>query len=436
MSVIIKATEGPVTRRLPFQEPRTLASLRTQLSSHFALPSEARLTYKDEDGDDITFSTDAELVDQLHSAEANPTNVLRLSIVTDTPPTSSPSPQLDDLVTNISDLVTAIRGQPPAKRVCVRGLSTNAEQSQPRRGIFGGIRPFFAAFPPKQQLRASAKAVDQETRVLFKKSASAIKKSKQRKQLLNGLKDATPALREFITDLPDEGMPSAERVKVLVNAVETSIDGVDDEVDPKIIAFIDKACTDPALVDCLRQVKDVHIMPWEPGFIKRASTARGFDVHQVACCGCQKHPIVGIRYESQADGYNLCEKCRQMPNLMQGRSFVPRKFIWEKNYEGLTVPPPPITTGDRGNKVKFLHKVLTDLGFMNSSMYNRRPGLFAHNTQRAVAAFQAENNINGAPGVYDEATANRMKQIIDERDLAEATADCTMQPGTDTAMKT
>lgn len=433
---ILKVTFGQTIRRLPSGDIQSLPALRSFLSSHFKLTPATSITYKDEDSDDITFTTEEEFLSVL----AESSDVLRLKLVT--PAQNTPA---DALTSKVSDLIDAIRAQTLQSSVeptvsaepTIRGrihkntrslpvnVSKGPSSRAPRgpgrvpivkgkahmKTYFNGIRPFFAVFPPRKLIRTKANSIKQETRQSFKSASRTIKRSEQRSEIVASLKLCTPELRHFISSIPMNRLPSTESVEALSNVVGQKLQSTDENIRKDILSFIGIAAEDPAFVACLSALSDVPLMPWEDGFAAVRIGKRPFDTHQVQCSVCEVSPIVGIRHKCATDNKrNLCGKCFTSENV-NDNVFETQKYIWESPLRDAIVPPPPLTMGDRGIPVKFLHFIMLKLGYMDAKMIEKRPGLFVLNTKNAVLRFQRDHQLAGE-GVYDQTTAEHLESAF------------------------
>lgn len=152
---------------------------------------------------------------------------------------------------------------------------------------------------------------------------------------------------------------------------------------------------------------------------------RPFSVHaNVQCNGCNMAPIRGVRYRATTrDDFDLCETCYAIEERRENiDTFDALKYVWESEFGDMCVPPPPLVLGDRGVRVAFLQKLLTDLGYMNASMYRFRIGGFGPNTRAGIEQFQRERSLEiaGEPGVYDALTAAYLASVLEAQEVGGA----------------
>lgn len=261
------------------------------------------------------------------------------------------------------------------------------ESGAPRKGVFAGLRPYLRAFPSgKPGFRKSAAAVSPEVKIEFKKTVRFVVKSPDRVKIVSALKNAFPILRQWIdTELEEEGLPGPDKVQEVVKEVESSLLAeAGEEATTKVTEFMRMALGDEGVVSMLRKIRGMGPMPWEEGF-KLSSMTRSRGPHGL--------------------------------NDKDGPGSKERRFAWDSIAADTSVPPAPLTVGNRGPKVKFLHKVLTDLGYMNESMYGRRMGFYGPKTKDAVLQFQREHALNDVcdDGVYDSPTAKHLCDVVEGR---------------------
>lgn len=326
-----------------------------------------------------------------------------------------------------TDAATASGRQHCALRDAVM-TGCGAERPAQKKGILAGLRPFLSSFPSGRiGLRKCAKSVAPELKKEFRGVVRYVSKSPNRKEIVVALKGASPILREFIeAELETEATPAPEKLQAFVSAVKDSIlPKTGEDACTKICGFMDKALADEGVLDILRKGREIGPFPWEKRFHKRAmlkmkNGPRGFNVHHNSeCSNCKCKPIVGSRFKCMNKAeFNLCESCHNNEAVNKaGLNFREFKYVWESIVADTNVPPAPLKAGDRGPRVKFLHKVLTDLGFMNEAMYAKRVGFYSPKTESAVQQFQHEQNMNDLceDGIYDKATAERLEGVVTAR---------------------
>lgn len=414
MSVILKATHNTTTRRLTLPETATLPVLYTTLATAFSLPSTITATYKDDENDSITFSSDQELLDLIAHAKSCD-NILRVHIASpgDTVDTDihETKGQLDGLVASLTDLVSVIRKQSESG---VRGIRKRCVKRDTKRdGRSVGIAPFFNAFETRPGLKEHVRKIQPETRMAFKKVVRNVRKGGDAKIVGGGIKDAMPVLRAWVRDdLCEMGVPAGNEVDTLCKGIEEKLGDVEIQLKTEIVGFVRLALKDEALVDSLRDVKDVEYMPWEKGFVARVMkrAPAGFDVHNgVACAACEKKPIVGMRYKCTTQPRDLCAECGAKDDMRMGLEYVQVSYPWQAKVSG-SVPRAGLKKGDRGVAVKFLHYVLVELGFMNTGMLGNKYAVYGVDTEMAVASLQRERGLE-VSGVYDEAARACLEAI-------------------------
>lgn len=335
------------------------------------------------------------------------------------------------VVTQEQNIPIRARGMVPTADVVMKDATTvqRAQGNKGEKGMLSGLRPFLAAFPGgKGAFKKCLWSVSPQVKMEFKKLVRYVAKSEHRATTVAALGDAFPLVRGCVSEcIGDNGTPESGNIERIAGEINKGLleSGVENEAASKITDFVRLALADDGVVDILRRTKDMEHMPWEQGFVnsvKLRRLQRGFDVHQrIACDACKMKPIVGTRYKSvDRKSRNLCANCYGNENVKkEGLEYKECKYVWESGLDTARVPPAPLRPKDRGPKVMFLHKVLTDLGYMNESMYKQRPGLYTDNTMNAVMQFQREKVGDSVrkPGIYEENTAESLRNAVEGHDV-------------------
>lgn len=462
-SIVMKVTFEGTTRRLPVTRDISFVDFHQQLAERFSITAPFVTQYEDLDKDIITFDSDAELKD-LFSTIEDTSKPLRISLFTleeakeaakarrsaSAMYADNSIPQMDNLISKVSDLVSAMESSlkgteyvgegcethtpaAPATSGLRRKADTLMTDDPPcakpyRKGVFHGLRQYISAFPSgKSGFKKHVTSVSPEVKVSFKKLVRYIKKEEDTGAIVSALKDNLPTFRKWlVSDLGDEGLPEGMSVDVIVIALhEDLLPKVGERTTSRVTSFVRTALVDEGVVAILRKLRSLGPMPWENGFtFSRIGKQgpRGFDVHhKIQCTSCGMRPIVGSRFKcTNRKNFNLCTNCHGNEQVAkEGMKFTECKYVWENVLVDVRVPPAPLKIGNRGPRVKFLHKVLTDEGYMNESMYLRQMGLFSTETQAAVKQFQQEQDLGSSAedGVYDEITANCLENMVETRDM-------------------
>ena len=296
---------------------------------------------------------------------------------------------------------------------------------------FSAFAPLMAAFAPLAAAfhqGAGMCHVSERTRAAFGQLRDAVVEADNREDILGTAREVFPSVREWaMANMSGDIEQGA--IDELCNTVSQRVQPVAGE---RIAGFmthlIRAALADEAVLRILRHV------PWEAtegldaeirGHGSRGGGMRGggggggrFDVHRrVECDNCGKAPIIGCRYKAtNRPNYDLCSECYNNENVSkEGLEFKECKYVWEASYPDASVPPSPIGFGDRGPAVAFLQKVLTDLGYMNTSMYRWRVGFYGPNTRKAVEQFQREYGLETVAeiGQYDATTAASLTSVLE-----------------------
>eukprot|EP00178_Gracilaria_changii_P016676 TRINITY_DN479_c1_g1_i1.p1 TRINITY_DN479_c1_g1~~TRINITY_DN479_c1_g1_i1.p1 ORF type:complete len:785 (+),score=176.86 TRINITY_DN479_c1_g1_i1:2486-4840(+) len=290
-----------------------------------------------------------------------------------------------------------------------------------------GLGPMFATiFSTMADCGADGTVnVSQPTRDAFEQLKTAVMNSDNTQVAFQAARNAFPALRNWlIANLGGNGPLNAQAIDSLITTVERSIrPSVGDDITNRTTHLLRTALNDQAVVDILR------IIPWnmdlpvefEAGFNSASSAPINdmpFQTHvNVECDSCDVSPIVGARYRAtNRDDYDICEKCYEDPAVSkEGIEFKKLTYIWEASVGDAKAPAAPLSLRSRGPSVAFLQKLLTDLGYMNESMYRRVVGMYGPRTRTAVSQFQREYGLEGAAqlGVYDDITAASLTSILE-----------------------
>ncbi|CDF32394.1 unnamed protein product [Chondrus crispus] len=460
-SIILKVTFEGTIRRLPVTRDISFADFHQQLAERFSITVPFVTQYEDLDKDIITFDSDAELND-LFSTIEDTSKPLRISLLTleeakeaakarrsaSATDAGNSIPQMDNLICKVSDLVSAMESSLKGTESVDEGCDATHARAAPataglrgmadtpmtpcakpyRKGLFHGLRQYISAFPSgKSGFKKHATSVSPEVKVSFKKLVRYIKKEEDTGAIVSALKDNLPTFRKWlVSDLGDQGFPEEISIHVIVTALhEDLLPKVGEHTTSRITSFVSTALVDEGVVAILRKLRSLGPMPWENGFtFSRIGKQgpRGFDVHhKIQCTSCGMRPIVGSRFKcTNRKNFNLCTNCHGNEQVAkEGMKFTECKYVWENVLVDVRVPPAPLKIGDRGPRVKFLHKVLTDAGYMNESMYLRQMGLFSTKTQAAVKQFQQEQGLGSSAedGNYDEITANCLENMVETRDM-------------------
>lgn len=460
-NLIVKATFQNATRRFSAPRPLTFTDLESTLRTRFATVTPFVVTYQDPENDTITISSDEELAELIAIANDTATP-MRVRMFTHddvdagkTAPNANAVPpgnmievpHLEKLIEGVAELLEVIKDKiivpheqdaradvhraDLAADVVMRDAPAvqSAQDSKGGKGLLRGLRPYIAAFPEgKSAFKKCLWSVSPEVKVDFKKLVHHIVKSEHRATIVAALKDAFPLLRGWIGEcIGDSGVPDSSEVERILGEIQKSLleSGVENEDVNKITDFLRLVLADDGAVNILRRTKGMEHMPWEQGFVnsvKLRRVRRGFDVHQrIACDACKMKPIIGTRYKSvDRKNYNLCANCYGNESVKkEGIEFKECKYVWESALDTAKVPPAPLRPKERGPKVMFLHKVLTDLGYMNESMYKQHPGFYGDNTMNAVIQFQREKmgDLACMLGIYDESTAESLRNAVDGHDV-------------------
>lgn len=460
-ALTLKATFQNITRRFSVPRSITFSDLESTLRTRFAITTPFVITYEDPEHDTIMVSSDEELAELVSIANST-TSPVRVHMFThedftagktaqrpnDVPQGSVVEvPRLEQLIGGVAELLDVIKGKvtvdqgadidvgthevdPPADVAMNDVPFVQPKQTEKgTKGLLGGLRPYMAAFPDgKGAFKKCLWSVSPQVKMEFKKLVRYVVKSEQRITIVAALKDGFPLFRCWIgTNVGETEPPNSTDVEKILGEVKNSLSesGVEGEAVNQVADFMGLALADEGTINILRKIKDMEYMPWEKGFVgsvKVRKVQRDFDVHQrIACNACKTKPIVGTRYCCvNRKKFNLCEKCYRNNNVRkEGLRFTEYKYIWESALGDAKVPPAPLKQKDRGPKVMFLHKVLTDLGYMNEAMYKQRPGLYANNTRHAVTQFQREKMDDSVRelGTYDESTSMSLGNAVNGGDV-------------------
>jgi len=134
-------------------------------------------------------------------------------------------------------------------------------------------------------------------------------------------------------------------------------------------------------------------------------------VHQVGeCHHCGGSD--GLRYQySMNSGYRMCGECWADLGKREKKSWPLAELPWEDD-----VPPYPLYR-EEGSPIReentHLQYLLTRIGFMPLSATDSLTGSFQGNTERAVAKFRKEYNIQGEDmTIYNKKMARKLAQVV------------------------
>lgn len=431
MAITIKVSGFCTIRRLEVEENLSLSALRDLLEKHFPAAVAFHINYKDEDGDDIAFSTDEELRAQILASKIGTPTPLRLSltpIVNIPDSTSSPdNGQVCQLITEVSKLVEVLsRGRSispspnprPTKLVRTEKNQRGSDANQERVKL----RDVFMVYPvDKPKLRLALKSVQPTTRKAFQRLCGAVRRSANGKMAVDVLKNSSVVKLWLAENIDGDACPSEDSVKKLVCIIGAALCNVDKKLVDSFSKFAVLALQDKAFVSCVAYAAETMDPKEKQGSIPAVcgNAGKGFKTFNGTKCDmCGVSPIVGELYMNVSNKKNvICNACFLRIDVHSDthESYKKCEYVWEYVFPKANVPPPTLKVGSRGAKVKFLHKLLTDLGYMNRSMYAKRSGLFSLETKKCLETFQLENGISDDHGEYKRATAVGLEKILKER---------------------
>lgn len=259
--------------------------------------------------------------------------------------------------------------------------------------------------------------VSEETKNEFRKLVCSIYASKERRIVIEAMKGVVGKAWKWVNEcLDDQGLPQSDIVEELVEDVRRNVHDV--EGGEEVCSFLKAMLRDETVVGFLRRVRDAGGMSKDRLCGKMAR----FDIHYgVVCVSCDAKPIVGSRFVNVSrQNFNMCADCYYKSDVAQNEmQFRECRYVWESTLPGFCVPPAELAVGDRGPRVKFLHKILLDVGAMTQEIYPGKMGCFGENTRAAVRNFQREQGLEGRcrDGIYDLVTAERMENIIEGKEV-------------------
>lgn len=304
------------------------------------------------------------------------------------------------------------------------GADALAFAAAPLMAVFGPLAGMFTAEMHGTGAFSRINDVSPATREAWSSAYDAISSADvEMETVCNFARELFPSFATALSEaLPESGTVSSEVIDGLVSRFDERVRAVFGDSAANAIAHLMRtALRDDPVVDMLRALPLTDMA----SAYEQANSREGgqeqsdpFRIHRrVQCDACDKIPIVGTRYRcSNRSNYDLCEECYNNDEVSkENMTFEACEYVWSAELRDEKVPPPPLTLGDRGPRVKFLQKVLTDLGFMNSSMYARRAGVFGRNTRNAVRQFQMEFSLDNSveSGVYDATTAASLLSVVE-----------------------
>lgn len=295
--------------------------------------------------------------------------------------------------------------------------------------LFSGLAPMFAALSGAQgggggDFFSPMQGVSQETKDAFHAFINAVMAVDNRAAVMTSARNALPVVHEWMRgNLGESGTVEPAAIATLVTNVQNAVGAsLGQDITGLLTTLVRTAMGDAAVLEMLRQLPAEMPFDWEAELHvpmgREALGAGGFSVHRhVECDGCGTSPIVGSRFKAtNYANYDLCATCYNSESVnKEGKEFRECKFVWQAELENAAVPPTPLSMGDRGHRVAFLQKVLTDLGYMNENMYRRAVGMFGPNTRMAVLQFQREYGLNevAEEGVYDATTGASLSSVLE-----------------------
>lgn len=471
----VKACYKNIKRRFSLDPASTYADFESNLSSIFSLSPPLTIVYKDDEDDLVAVSSDAELSELFAVASSAAITPLRIYLydspeelstapeeptrsvpppqsATPPPPPEPPRapdavPQLDTVFSGVSQILSTIfseglnpsfrgrrshpcgwRGRGPRpRRPDMRGGPSAPPQPPPFFNMFSPMASMFAAFANADggpaQMFSDMSRVSQQTREAFQQASQAVMAVDDPSRVLNAARAGMPVVRAWMRDrLGEEGPVAQDDVNRLVAELENTVgEGMGTEITGRVAELVRVALRDHVVIEVLRQVPDDVSFSWDaemrpPGWepLRRS----GFSVHTgIECDSCGTLPVQGSRFKAtNRANYDLCDRCYNDDTVnKQGIEFKEYKYIWEAQLDDAPVPPAPLVMGNRGVSVAFLQKLLTDLGYMNETMYRRGVGMFGPNTKAAVMQFQREHGLSDVvdAGAYDATTAASLVSIIE-----------------------
>ncbi|KAI0564437.1 putative peptidoglycan binding protein [Gracilaria domingensis] len=328
-----------------------------------------------------------------------------------------------------------------------RGRHHRRRRGEYPYAMFGraGLAPFFASMFPMMAAQEGPN-VSQSTRDAFEQLKNAVLNSDNTNVAFQAARNAFPALRNWlIANLGQSGSITPEAIDSLISTVERSIrPSVGDDITNRTTHLLRTALNDAAVVEILRKIPWNMDFPFDVGAefesaFSMPDNNMPFQTHvNVECDNCDACPIVGVRYQAtNRDDYDLCCKCYEDPAVSkEGIEFKKLTYLWEASLGDLKAPNAPLSLRSRGPSVAFLQKLLTDLGYMNESMYSRVVGMYGPRTRNAVSQFQREYGLDGTAqlGVYDDITAASMLSMMEAQVPPTAAAGGASTPTPDSAV--
>lgn len=260
--------------------------------------------------------------------------------------------------------------------------------------------------------------VNEETKDEFRSLIYYIYRSKDRGLVIEAIKGVMGKVWKWVKEhLDDWGLPGAATVEELLQAVREDINDLEGR--EELSRFLRVMLRDETVVGFLRRVRDVSGVSKEGQLCGKMAR---FDVHfGVVCVSCDVKPIVGSRFVNVSrQNFNLCADCYYKSDIAQNdMQFRECRYVWESILPGFCAPPAKLAVGDRGPRVKFLHKVLMDMDIMTKEIYPGKMGCFGENTKAAVRRFQKVQGLEGRceDGVYDTVTAERLESVVEGREV-------------------
>eukprot|EP00737_Agarophyton_chilense_P000205 gb/GEZJ01000235.1/.p1 GENE.gb/GEZJ01000235.1/~~gb/GEZJ01000235.1/.p1 ORF type:complete len:581 (-),score=96.91 gb/GEZJ01000235.1/:1832-3574(-) len=290
------------------------------------------------------------------------------------------------------------------------------------------LAPFLATLYPMMAACASESRsnISQPTRDAFEQLKNAVMNSDNTDVAFQAARNAFPALRNWlIANLGQNGPINSEAIGSLLTTVERTIrPSVGEDITTRATHLLRTALNDQAVLQILRNIPWNMDLPFDvdaefnSGGVSAPQNEMPFQTHvNVECDNCQTSPIVGTRYQAtNRPNYDLCSNCYNDSSVSkEGINFKKLTYIWEASLGDVSAPPAPLSLRSRGPRVAFLQKILTDLGYMNESMYLRVVGMYGPRTRAAVSQFQREYSLTGTAqlGVYDDITAASLISMLE-----------------------
>lgn len=142
------------------------------------------------------------------------------------------------------------------------------------------------------------------------------------------------------------------------------------------------------------------------------ATLKRFVPRKGACHHCRRTDKLCYEYTVNS-AYRMCEKCHGKLCTMDKNMWKPAGTPWEDE-----VPSYPLSREEGSpirDEISHLQYLLTRLGFMPLSASDSTSGSFQRSTERAVAKFRREHNINGGDmSIYNKNMAEKLGEIVSD----------------------